>query len=126
MSRADQYTYTISYDERDALFVARVAEFRSLAAHGDTAEAALNEICFIVDDVIRDLEQSGEPIPTPQKAKDSTGKFVVAIPGSLHQTLAEEAVAEGVSLSQLVVSRLAHGTASRQSTASRPGRPRTR
>src|SRR5204862_3283268 len=39
---------------------------------------------------------------TPQKS----GRFVVRLPQSLHAALEREAVAEGVSLNQLVVSKL--------------------
>jgi predicted HicB family RNase H-like nuclease len=107
MSRANEYNYSIAFDERDQVFVGRVHEFKSLAAHGDSPEAAFAEIRFIVDDVIQDLEEAGEPIPTPRRAKPFSGKFVVRMPRSLHQTLAETAEDEGVSLNQLVVTRLA-------------------
>jgi len=40
---------------------------------------------------------------TPQKS----GRFVVRVPRSLHAALDREAAAEGVSLSQLVVAKLA-------------------
>lgn len=112
MNPADEYTYTISYDDRDGIFVARVAEFRSLAAHGDTAEEALKEIRFIVGDVIRDLEECGEPIPAPYLSKEYGGRSMVAIPDRLHDALAQEAQTQGVSLSQFLVGRLAGPAAS--------------
>jgi predicted HicB family RNase H-like nuclease len=107
MSSADHYTYSISFDERDSVFVGRATEFPSLAAHGDTVEEALQEIRFIVEEVIRDLEEAGEPVPPPRADKSYSGKFVVRMPKSLHRALVEQAQSEGVSLNQLVVTRLA-------------------
>ncbi|MCP4548432.1 MAG: tetratricopeptide repeat protein [bacterium] len=80
MSRADDYTYRISRDDRDGIFVARVEEFEALAAHGDTAEAALNEIRFLVDDVIKDIEETGEPVPAPLRRATGPGESPVQIP----------------------------------------------
>lgn len=51
--------------------------------------------------LIADLR--GEEAP----AGTASGKFVVRLPASLHAALQEEAEAEGVSLNQLVVSKIA-------------------
>jgi predicted RNase H-like HicB family nuclease len=63
--RSQRYLYSVGWSEPDRAFVARVAEFPSLSAHGDNLEAALQEIRFVVEAVIEDLEQSGERIPEP-------------------------------------------------------------
>ena len=42
--RAEQYLYSVGWSEKDEAFVARVAEFPSLAAHGETLEEAMREI----------------------------------------------------------------------------------
>jgi predicted HicB family RNase H-like nuclease len=56
-----------------------------------------------IDDLIASLpEPPVRPLP-----KDYSGKFNVRIPKSLHAALATEAEAEGVSLNQLVVAKLA-------------------
>ena len=47
-----------------------------------------------------------EPPVGPQR-RDYSGKFNVRVPKSLHAALASEAEAEGVSLNQLVVAKLA-------------------
>ena len=48
----DEYTYTVAWSKEDICYVARVAEFQSLAAHGDTEEEALAEIKSVVKDVV--------------------------------------------------------------------------
>jgi predicted HicB family RNase H-like nuclease len=103
---AELYNYSVRWSEEDGVFVGRVAEFPSLAAHGPTLEAALREIKFVVSDVIADLAESGEPIPEPFSKRRFSGKFVVRVPEALHRELAIRASGEGVSLNQLVNSKL--------------------
>jgi predicted HicB family RNase H-like nuclease len=56
-----------------------------------------------IDDLIDSLP---EPAVGPQR-REYSGKFNVRVPKSLHAALASEAEAEGVSLNQLVVAKLA-------------------
>ena len=43
-----QGTFLIAWSEEDGVFVARHSEFRLLATHGDSPEAALREIVPLV------------------------------------------------------------------------------
>jgi hypothetical protein len=56
-----------------------------------------------IDELIDSLP---EPVVGPQR-REYSGKFNVRVPKSLHAALASEAAAEGVSLNQLVVAKLA-------------------
>jgi predicted HicB family RNase H-like nuclease len=56
--------------------------------------------------VDRLIDSLPEPPVGPQK-REYSGKFNVRVPKSLHAALAIEAEAEGVSLNQLVVAKLA-------------------
>lgn len=53
--RSDEYRYNVGWSEEDQVFVGRVVEFPSLAAHGDTLEDALFEIKKVVGFVMADL-----------------------------------------------------------------------
>ena len=59
------YHYTVEWSQEDEEFLARVAEFPSLSAFGDTQEEALREIRMVVDAVVEDMRENGEPIPEP-------------------------------------------------------------
>jgi predicted RNase H-like HicB family nuclease len=98
----EQYLYNIGWSEEDEAFVARVAEFPSLAAHGETQEEALREIKDVVGFVIEDLTESKEPIPEPFGKRSFSGKLVLRMPEYLHRQLALEALKQGVSLNQLL------------------------
>jgi predicted HicB family RNase H-like nuclease len=58
----------------------------------------------------RQLDQLIDGLPEPSvgpQRREYSGKFNVRVPKSLHAALASEAEAEGVSLNQLVVAKLA-------------------
>ncbi len=66
---AAQYTYEAMWSEEDRVFIARVAEFPSLAAHGDSRGSSLRALKSVVDSVVKDLAESGQEIPQPAGAK---------------------------------------------------------
>ncbi len=100
--KVEQYLYSVGWSEEDAAFVARVAEFSSLAAHGDTLEDALREIKTVVGFVLQDLEETGEFVPEPFGKRSFSGRLVLRMPEYLHRKLALESMQEGVSLNQLL------------------------
>lgn len=104
---AKEYSYNVAWSEEDAAFIGRVAEFPSLAAHGDTLEGSLHEINQTVQFVLEDLAESGEPIPEPISKKHFSGKLNVRMPSHLHRQLSVEAAREGVSLNQWITIKLA-------------------
>ena len=105
-SDVERYTYTVAWSDEDEVFVARVAEFPSLAAHGKTAAAALREIQLVVGAVIDDMLGSKEPVPAPLSQQKYSGKLNLRMPAYLHQRLALEAAQQGVSLNHFITLKL--------------------
>lgn len=58
-----QYTYESVWSEVDHAFIARVVEFPSLAAHGDSRGSSLRALRSVVDSVVKELTASGKEIP---------------------------------------------------------------
>jgi predicted HicB family RNase H-like nuclease len=104
----NEYTYTVTWEPDDEVFVATVLELPSLAAHGASHEAALAEIRAVVSAVVDDLESSKAPVPEPWSTKHFSGKLNLRMPTYLHRTLAAEAARQGISLNQLINLKL-HG-----------------
>ena len=100
--KVEQYLYSVGWSEEDKAFVARVAEFPSLAAHGETQEEALSEIKSVVEFVIKDLIELKEPIPEPFGKRSFSGKLVLRMPEYMHRQLVLEAMQQGISLNQLL------------------------
>lgn len=104
---ADQYSYSVSWSAEDGAFIGRIAEFPSLAAHGDTPEAALKEIMMVVRIVLDDLDKSGEPTPEPFSLRRYSGRLNLRMPEHFHRQLAIEAAKQGISINQLINLKLA-------------------
>jgi predicted HicB family RNase H-like nuclease len=104
---ADQYRYTVGWSEESEDYMARVAEFPSLSAFSDTLEGALKEIKYVVQMVLEDMEESGEPIPEPLGLREYSGKLVVRMPIDLHRQLTLEAAEQGISINTLICNKLA-------------------
>lgn len=101
------YIYSVVWSEEDDAFIGRVLEFPSLAAHGSTQAKALSEIRSVVQHAFEDLQDSGEEVPEPLNKRRYSGKLNVRLPKYLHRQLAIEAAEEGVSLNQLISTKLA-------------------
>lgn len=105
--KAEDYLYSVVWSPEDEAFIGRVLEFPSLAAHGDKQEEALREIRAAVEYALEDLAECGERIPEPFSKRHYSGTLNVRMPKHLHRHLAIEAEQDGVSLNQLIVSKLA-------------------
>jgi len=108
------YTVVLRPDE-DGDYVARVDELPGCAAHGKTAQEALENLEEAKQLWIVDCLERGDPIPEPLSEEElPSGKWVQRIPRSLHGRLVALAKREKVSLNQLVTSILAEAVGSRK------------
>lgn len=103
----EKYTYQISWSEEDGEYVATVLEFPSLSWLDPERAQAEQGLLNLVAEVLEDMAESGEKIPTPLGERSYSGKFNVRTSHSLHRRLVMEAEAEGVSLNAWVNQKLA-------------------
>jgi predicted HicB family RNase H-like nuclease len=71
---------------------------------------AKDRVAFAKTEESREIDRLIDSLPEPPvgpQRREYSGKFNVRVPKSLHAALASEAEAEGVSLNQLVVAKLA-------------------
>ena len=102
----DRYTYRVTWSEEDQEYVGLCTEFPSLSWLGKKPESALKGIREIVEDVIKDMRQTGEEILQPIACKRYSGKFMVRVPPEVHRNLAIQASESGVSLNRIAGSKL--------------------
>ncbi|MBU1170093.1 MAG: type II toxin-antitoxin system HicB family antitoxin [Proteobacteria bacterium] len=102
----DKYTYRIGWSEEDLAFIAKCLEFPSLAAHGDSSEAALHEIKLVVTESVKWLQEEGEPVPEPLGLRKFKGNLTLRVPIEKHRELSIRAAEEGVSVNQFILSKL--------------------
>lgn len=102
------YNYMIQKikDESGEYYYARVLELDGCQSDGDTFDEAYENLRIAMEGYIETKLENGFDVPLPQNAESYSGKFVVRIPKSLHQSLAIEAEREGVSLNQYALYKL--------------------
>lgn len=100
------YGYRVNWSAEDSEFVATCVEFPSLSWLALTQEAALRGIRQLIDQVVADLVDQGEPVPEPLSSRHYSGKFNLRVGESLHRRLAMQAAEEQLSLNQYIVRRL--------------------
>ena len=61
----------------------------------------------VLDDVVADMQASGEDVPEPLSTRHYSGKFQLRVGEDLHRRLAIEAAEQHSSLNQYVVKKLA-------------------
>ena len=101
------YTYRITWSAEDQEHVGLCAEFPSLSWLAPTQQEALSGICALVDEVIQDMQENGEPIPIPLACREYSGRLQVRVPPSIHRNLTIQAAEAGISLNRLANAKLA-------------------
>ena len=102
----DHYTYRVTWSADDDKYVGLCAEFSSLSWLAETPEAALKGIRKVVAEVVKDMKQTGEPIPEPIANRHYSGKFMVRVTPETHRLLAIQSAETGVSLNRLVAAKV--------------------
>lgn len=59
---AAQYTYEATWSQTDRVFIARVREFPSLEARGNSRESSIRALRNVVAGIVKTLIESGEEI----------------------------------------------------------------
>jgi predicted HicB family RNase H-like nuclease len=104
--QSDRYIYKIIWSDEDKEYVGLCIEFPSLSWMAESPGSALKGIRKVVEDVVQEMESSGESPPEPLSFRKFSGKFVVRIPPEVHRRLVIEAEEERISLNRLVSAKL--------------------
>lgn len=100
------YQYVVSWSPGDEEYVATVAELPSLSWLDPDQSKALLGIQQLVETVIADLLNSGEPVPEPAADANYSGRLNLRVDPALHRRLALEAQRNKVSLNRWVTEKL--------------------
>lgn len=60
---AAQYTYEAIWSQTDRVFIARVREFPSLEACGNSRESSIRALRNVVAGIVKNLVETGQKIP---------------------------------------------------------------
>jgi predicted HicB family RNase H-like nuclease len=102
-----RYTYRVTWSVEDNEYVGLCAEFPSLSWLDADQSKAFSGIVDLVAEVVADMINNKEKLPTALSEKKYSGRFAVRVPSMVHQKLALEAAERGVSMNRLVSAKLA-------------------
>ena len=94
-------------DESGEYYVCKILELDGCSTWADTFEELEVNINEAMEGYLETKFENGFDVPKPIMAEGYSGKFVVRMPTQLHQRLSVEAKAEGVSLNQYALYKLA-------------------
>jgi predicted RNase H-like HicB family nuclease len=101
-----RYPTRIFWSDEDEGFIAEATDLPGCSALGETQEQALAELEDAKGAWIEAAQAAGNPIPTPSRPAEASGKMLLRMPKSLHARLTHSAAKEQVSINQYVVSVL--------------------
>jgi predicted RNase H-like HicB family nuclease len=124
------YTFILERhdDGEKPYYSMRVLELEGCITTGDTIEEAARDIQDAMKEWLQLNIKLGRTIPPPLKSRRYSGKVVIRMPPTLHESLMFSAVREGVSLNQYLVASLSRteghheGIRARAKSATRAGR----
>ena len=102
-----KYKYVVENigDDKEDAYYAYIPAFHG-HVFGDTLEELMEAIIFSIESEIKERKADGRPIPPPDKSSSYTGKFMLRIKPTLHETLSLEALAEHMSLNKYIENKL--------------------
>jgi antitoxin HicB len=101
------YTMTVKYrPEQGGYYVAGYIELPDLTMTGKTPEEAVKELLIEKPEWFEACIKLGVKIPLPVEPQKYSGKIVIRMPPSMHESLIRIAEMEGVSLNQYMISVL--------------------
>jgi predicted HicB family RNase H-like nuclease len=106
MYRAEDYLYKVFWSDEDNEYVATVVEFPSLSSIEPTQIEALNGMVDLVRWALEDMAKDGEDPPAPLSKRHYSGNYPLRMTPEQHRRIATEAAEQGVSINQLLVSRI--------------------
>lgn len=98
-----KYKVELHFDSEENCWFARLPELGDVLADGTTPEEALRKALRLKDQVLESDYKRGLPIGEPRPEVEYSGRFLLRIPKSLHQELAEEAEREETSINRLSI-----------------------
>jgi predicted HicB family RNase H-like nuclease len=101
------YTMTVKFrPEQGGYYVAGYVELPDLTMTGDTPEEAVRELEAEKREWFEECLKRGISIPLPVEPHKYSGKIVLRMPPSMHESLIHIAELEGVSLNQYMLTAI--------------------
>jgi len=109
----NKYGINIIWSDEDNEYIGTCPDFPGLSAFGETVEEALEEAKIALGLFLESHEAAGEPLPTPTIKHKYSGQLRLRLAKSLHESLADSARQEGISLNSYINQLIVWGHSSK-------------
>lgn len=106
MHDAREYTYRVLWSQEDGEYVASCVEFPGLSSLDPSQAGALGGMVDVVRNALSILADEGRAAPEPLGSRTYSGHLSLRMPPEEHRRVALEAAEAGVSINQLICSRI--------------------
>ncbi len=101
------YARVLIPDSESGTYSAEILEFQGCVSEGSSAEEALANLEEAARAWVETCLETGKTVPNPAAETESSGKFALRLPRSLHEMATRLAAREGTSLNQFFVAAIA-------------------
>ena len=104
---AEEYTYRVFPSDDGNGYISTVTEFGGgLSNVGATMQDAIEGMVDLLRFVLDDMYEGGEVPPEPFSVRTYSGRYALRMTPEQHRRIAMESAEQGVSINQLLVSRV--------------------
>ena len=105
--KASDYTYRVFWSDEDEAWVAVADEFKYMSYISEQDQFdAFAGIVELIGETVEEIYSDGKEPPAPFSKQEYSGRFALRMTPEQHRRLAIEAAEMGVSMNQLLVSRI--------------------
>jgi len=101
-----RYLKIVEWSDEDDCFVGQAPGLFYGGCHGDDEAKVYRELCKLVDLVLEDFDETGDPLPPATAGKRYSGRFNLRVGEDLHKLLAIRSLKDGDSLNSYCVKAL--------------------
>jgi len=102
----DKYLKVVEWSDEDNCYIGTAPGLFEGGVHGKNEEKVFKDLCNVIDDVIKTMDNAGMTLPNPTINKKFSGKIALRIPPSLHKALYINAMQSDESVNKLIQHKL--------------------
>ena len=103
---ANKYLKVVEWSDKDNCYIGTSPGLFAGGVHGKNEEKVFKNLCNVIDDVIKTMDETGKTLPKSTINRKFSGKIALRIPPDLHKTIFINAMQNGKSVNKLIQYKL--------------------
>ncbi len=103
---ANKYLKVVEWSDEDNCYIGTAPGLFVGGVHGKNEVKVFEDLCNVIDDVIKTIHKTGMTLPEPTINRTFSGKIALRIPPDLHKALFINAMQSDESINKLIQHKL--------------------